>query len=697
MNLSAISNPFFAPSQLPYELPDFSLIKAEHYLEAIKAGVQEAKSVFGEIANFAKDSASNPPAATFENTILPLDRPSAILDRAQTAFYNVLSADATDDLLKIEAEITPILTDLNNELWLNPDIFARVKSVYDNRGDHAYSPEELALIEHFHRSFSLAGAALSDDERKTLAQLNLKLAELETNFANQVTNDLNNAAVLITDENELAGLSADQIEAAQLAAKEAGVAGWLLTLILPTMQPLLSVLKNREVRERLYLASVNRGDEHKNWALAAEIAALRQQKAALLGFSDFASLTVANRAAKESKQVDELFSQFVAPAVANAHKEAEKIRLAAQQDGIAKLEPWDWAYYSERVKEELYAVDSTALRPYFELDRTLEDGVFYAANLVYGITFKRRDDLAGYHPQNRVWEVFNADSSSIGLFVGDFFTRSTKRGGAWMNNLVKQSLKLNLKPVVVNNLNISAPAKGAPALLTLDEVSTLFHEFGHALHGLFSQTEYLTLSGTSVEQDIVEYPSQVNEMWMLHPQVLENYARHVETGEVVPRELIEKVLSSAKWGEGFATVEFLMAGLLDWAWHRLPADLNAEAVFDPKAFETKVLKDAGLDFPLIAPRYRTSYFNHTFSGNYASSYYSYLWADVFAANTEAWYREATSSSAANWQETIRAKGDRFRQFILTFGGVKNLTKQYELMTGSKTKIEPLLQKRGLLD
>ncbi len=673
-------NPLLSDSTLPYNFPDFARLKDEHYLPAVKQGIAEARASYEGIAQ-----ATDP--ATFDSVVAVLDQPSRVLQRAVTVYFNQVSSDGTQPLLDIESEITELLTELENELYLNPAIFTRLDAVYRERHSSGLTPEQVRLTERFHQQFVLGGAALNDEDRATLADLNLEISAAQTEFSQQVTRDINNAAVLITDEAELDGLSAGQIASAKRAAEEAGHSdGWLLTLILPTMQPLLESLNNRDVRERFFNASIERGDA--TWQMAAQIAVLRARKAALLGFDDFASLAVADRTAGTAAAVDDLFAKTTAPAMANADREADKIRARASLDGIDDLQPWDWTFYSAKVQAEEFAVDTAELRPYFQLDRVLEDGVFYAAERIYGITFKRREDLVAYHPEARVWEVFDADGSGLGLFVGDFFTRDTKRGGAWMNNLVDQARSEGTKPVVVNNLNISAPADGEQAFVSLDEARTMFHEFGHALHGLFSDVDYQSVSGLSVERDIVEYPSQVNEMWMLHPEILPNYARHAETNEVVPQELIDKVNASQQWGEGFGTVEYLRAAALDWAWHRLPAARDAEPIEDPVSFEEASLEDAGLLHPLVESRYRTSYLNHTFSGGYAAGYYSYLWAEVFDADTVAWYNDNGGLRREN--------GDAFREHVLSKGASVAIPDAFEAMTGRRAQYEPLLKRRGLI-
>lgn len=673
-------NPLLTESSLPYRLPDFAAIRAEHYLPALEIGLSEARSAYTAIAELTEEP-------TFDNVVALLERPSATLERTVKVFYNLVSADGTPELLALEGKITEKLTQLENDLYLNPAIFSKLDAVYRGRHEAGLTDEQIRLTEKLHQRFTLAGAALSDADRGTLASLNLAIAQAQTAYSQQVTRDLNAAAVLITDEAELAGMPASSKDAARAAAVAAGHEdGWLLTFELYTQQPALAYLSDRAVRQRIYTSSVERGDE--TWAMAAEIAALRAQKAALLGFDSFAALAVADRTAGTPEAVEKLFAQTIGPAMQNADREAAAIAELAAEDGIDTLEPWDLTYYSEKVKAQKYAVDLEALQPYFELNRVLEDGVFYAAHRVYGLSFTERTDLVGYHEQVRVWEVFDADGSPLGLFLGDFFTRDTKRGGAWMNTFVDQSRVEGTRPVVVNNLNIPAPAEGQPAFVTFDEVNTLFHEFGHALHGLLSDTEFRSLSGTNVERDIVEYPSQVNEMWMLHPEILPHYAVHYQTGEPVPAHLIEAVLAAETWGQGQATVEYLRAAALDWAWHKLPARLDAEPVEDPRTFEEQALRQMGLWHELVESRYRTSYLNHTFSGGYEAGYYSYLWAEVFDADTVAWYE-------ANGGLT-RENGDAFRQHILAIGGTRPIPESFKAMTGRTVDTAPLLKRRGLV-
>jgi peptidyl-dipeptidase Dcp len=473
--------------------------------------------------------------------------------------------------------------------------------------------------------------------------------------------------------------------AATAAAQDRGLDGYLLTLVSPTSQPLLAVLTDRETRRRLFTASVRRASagEHDNGPVAAQIAALRAERAALLGFATHADAMVADRTAGSTAAVDALLGKLVGPAVANARAEAELIAEYAARDGV-DLQPWDWAFYAEQVRAEKYAVDTAALRPYFELESLLHHGVFRAAELVYGITFRLRDELAGYHPDVRVWEVFDVTGDPLGLYLGDYHARQGKRGGAWMSNLVDQSFLLDAKPVVYNSLNIPRPADGEPALLTLDEVGTLFHEFGHALHGLFSAVSYPRLSGTSVPQDVVEFPSQVNEMWMLRPEVVSEYARHATTGDPLDPAVLQAVRDAQQWGEGFRTVEYLGATLLDQAWHRLPA---GHRVDDPAAFEADALARAGIAMELIPPRYRTGYFQHVFASGYSAGYYSYVWAEVLDAETVEWF-DARSGP-------LRAAGDEFRATVLSVGGTVDFMDACRSMLRREPDIGPLLRRRGL--
>lgn len=672
-------NPLAQPSALPFGLPDFAAIRPEHFRPAFAAGIAEQREILRAVA--ADES-----APTFANTVDPLERGSELLSRTARVFFHLASADGTAELMEIEAEIVPQLAALHDEALLDERIFARVDALAAAPGELA--PEQARMLELLHRSCVLGGARLTGSDRERLAELNQQLAGLETQFAQAVKEDMKAASVHVPGPEAataLAGLDAGQLSAARTAAEDAGRDGFLLTLTLPTVQRLLSSLEDRTTRERLYRASAERGTA--TWELAARIAQLRARKAQLLGFADFASLAVADRTAGRPEAVEELLAQIGPAARRNADREAEVIAARAARDGVQELAPWDWPFYEEQVRAEEHAVDEAQLRPYFVLDRVLEEGVFRAAREVYGLEFEARPDLVGHHELARIWEVREESGESVGLFVGDYFTRDAKRGGAWMNSLVMQSRADGTKPVVANTMNVSRPAPGEPAFVTLDEVRTMFHEFGHALHALLSDVDHPSVSGTSVPRDVVEFPSQVNEMWALRPGIVEHYARHVETGEPIPAELLERVREAAQWGEGFATLEHVAAVVLDWRWHRIGAD---EQVADLRAFEAEQLEQAGLAHPLVAPRYRTGYFNHTFSGGYAAGYYSYLWAEVFDADAVAWFEERLAQGAS-----VRETGEELRRGLLALGGSRDLAAAYRELRGREREVRHLLARRGL--
>ncbi|WP_029137670.1 M3 family metallopeptidase [Nakamurella lactea] len=674
-------NPFAAPSDLPFGLPRFADIRIEHYRPAYLAGTAEHLAEIDAIV-------ADPEPATFDNTIVAMERAGRLLQRVLYLFFNLSSSDSTDEMQALESELAPQYAAHNDAIKLNPELFARIDAVHAGRQQAGLSEEQIALVERYHTDFVLAGARLDEAGRARLRELNQQIAALGTTFTQNLLKDTEASALLLDSADELAGASPDAIAAAGAAAAKRGADGkYLITLILPSNQPLLASLTDRDVRARLYEASVNRASagEYDNAPVAAQIAQLRAEAAQLLGFATHADQAVADQTAKSSAAVDEMLGKLVGPAMANAAKEAEQLAEIADRDGIS-LEPWDWAYYSNKVAQERYRVDAAALRPYFELDRVLHDGVFFAAEQLYGITFTPRPDLSAYHPQVRVWEVSDADGSAIGLYLGDYFTRDTKRGGAWMSCFVEQNALHDEKSVVVNNLNIPKAPEGQPTLLTLDEVGTLFHEFGHALHGLFSDVTYPRLSGTNVPRDFVEFPSQVNEMWVQWPEILENYAVHHETGEKLPVEQVAAIKAAELWGQGFATAEYLGATLLDQAWHRIAA---GEEIDDAADFEAVALESAGVANDLIPPRYRTTYFQHIFAGDggYSAGYYSYIWSEVLDADTVEWFK-------ANGGLT-RANGEAFRRKLLSVGGSKDPVGAFSDVVGHAPDIGPLLRRRGL--
>jgi peptidyl-dipeptidase Dcp len=672
-------NPLMTVSELPFRLPPFGDISAEHCREALLAGMAEQRTEIAAIVGSDEEP-------TFENTIVAMERSGALLVRAWNVFGNLTSSVSTPRLREIEREVAPLEAAHDDAIRLDPALFARIDAVHAARHDSGLDAEGIRLVERYHLDFVLAGAQLDEAGRRRLTELNQELSTLSTAFGQNLQLATEAAAVRVADRAELDGLSDEEIAAAATAAADRGLDGYLLALLLPTGQPLLAKLRNRDLRRRVFEASLARASdgEHDNRPVAARIAALRAERARLLGFDTHADLVLADSTAHTTAAVDAMLGSMVPASVANAGSEAEVLRKAAIRDGV-ELAAWDWAFYGEQVRAERYAVDTAALRPYFELDRVLVDGVFHAAGLLYGFRFTPRPELTGYHPDVRVWEVSDADGAAVGLYLGDFFAREGKRGGAWMSSFVRQSRLLGTAPVVVNNLNVSRAPDGQPTLLTLDEVNTLFHEFGHALHGLSSAVTYPRFSGTAVPRDFVEFPSQVNEMWALWPEVLGNYARHVETGEPLPRSAIEAIDAARLWGEGFATLEYLAATLLDQAWHRIAPGTE---IGDPIAFEQQALADAGVASELVPPRYRTTYFQHIFAGGYAAGYYSYIWSEVLDADTVEWFRENGGLRREN--------GDAFRTKLLAVGGSVDPLAAFRAVRGRDADPQPLLKRRGLV-
>ncbi|WP_158891787.1 M3 family metallopeptidase [Amycolatopsis anabasis] len=678
----AADNPFAVPSALPYGLPPFDRITDEHYLPAFEAGLAEQSREVEAIA-------SDPEPPTFENTIVALERSGRLLTRVAAVFFNLTSSDTNATRQRIQATVAPRLAAHHDAVYLNAGLFARVRELFDRRESLGLDAESAWLLERTHTDFQRAGAGLGEADQRRLRELNEELSTLSTRFQENLLSDTNELAIVVDDVAELAGLSADAIAAAGEAANARGEHGkYVLNLGLPTAQPALASLENRALRERVFTASISRGNRENDYANApvlARIATLRAERAALLGFPHHAAYQISDLTAGTAEAAVGLLERLAPVAVRNAKAEAEELQrfLEADEPG-AELRPWDWAFYAERVRKDRFDIDSAELRPYFELNRVLTDGVFYAATRLYGLTFTERHDLPKYHPEVRVFEVFDADGSPLGLFLGDYYTRDSKRGGAWMNNFVDQSELLGDRPVVVNNLNIARPPEGEPTLLTFDEVVTAFHEFGHALHGLLSHVRYPRFSGTSVPGDFVEYPSQVNEMWLLWPEVLANYARHHETGEPLPQRLVDRLLESQQYGEGFTTTEYLAAALLDQAWHGIEADDRVE---DVARFEADALEKAGVALASVPPRYRSTYFAHIFSGGYSAGYYSYIWSEVLDADTVEWFRENGGLTREN--------GDHFRKELLAKGGSLDAMVAFRNFRGRDPEIEPLLKRRGL--
>lgn len=676
------ANPFSSPSTLPYGLPDFAAITDDHYLPAFEAG-------FAEHLNEVAAIIANEEAPTFENTIEALERSGALLSRTAEVFYNKASADSNPEIHAIEAEIAPKLAAHSDAITLNPALYAKLKAVHES-DTSALSDEQRHITYRYFTEATLAGAGLSEDDRTRLTAINQRLAALTTQFEQNLINDTNDLAVIVDTAEELDGVDEATISAYAAAAEARGIAGkYLISLILPTGQPILAVLKNRELRERIFKASTQRGtrgNEFDNQDIVKEIVSLRAERAVLLGYPFHSAVVAAEETAKTPQAIVKLLHQLAPAAAKNAKAEAELIQQQIAASGESfELQAWDWQYYAEQTRAAKYSVDTGKFRPYFELESVLVNGVFFAAEQLYGLTFQRRNDLKGYHPDVRVYEVFR-DGKALGLFLLDVYTRDSKRGGAWMNPLVSQSKLLGLSPVIVNNLNVQKPAPGEPTLLTYDEAETLFHEFGHTLHGLLSDVVYPKGSGTNVQRDFVEFPSQVNEIWMLWPEVLANYAKHYQTGEAIPQEWIDALERSSTFNEGYATSEYLSAAILDQGWHRLTPEKAAE-ITDVATFEKDWLADHGLDFHAVPTRYSTGYFAHTFAGGYDAGYYSYIWSEVLDADAVEWFKENGGLKREN--------GEHFAKHVLSIGGSQDPIEAYVAFRGRKAEIEPLLRRRGL--
>ena len=672
-----MTNPFFEPSTLPFGLPPFADIKDEHYREAIDKGFEEQ---LAEISNITRRR----DMPTFENTFIPMEQSGQLLDRVLTVFFNKSSADSSDFTDALEEEYAPLLAAHTDAIKLDAQLYWRIKTIHDQLDTLGLDAESRYLVTRYYDEFTIAGAGLDDAEKEKLREYNKRLSTLTTKFEKNLQADTNDLAVVFDDASELDGLSAGELSATAEAAKERGLEGkYLVSIMNFSGHPYLASLTNRDSRKRIFDASRakgSRGNEWDNSQIVLDITRLRAERARLLGYDNHAAWVTADETAKTPAAVADMLGKLAPAAARNA--KAEQADLA----GVAPhpIEAHDWAFYTEKVRQAKYDVDTAAMRPYFEAERVLQQGVFFAATKLYGITFAEREDLQSYHPDARIFEVTNEDGSPVGLFSFDLYTRDSKRGGAWMNSLIQQNRLLGHPTVVTNNLNVPKPAAGSPTLLTYDEVNTLFHEFGHALHGLFAQVEYPKAAGTNVYRDFVEFSSQVNEMWMLWPEVLANYAVHFETGEAMPQEFVDKIQASAAFNEGFGTSEYLAAALLDQAWHTITAD---DDVTDVAAFEAAALAAVGLDNPAVPTRYGSTYFAHTFAGGYDAGYYSYIWSEVLDADTVEWFKENGGLTRSN--------GDRFRNRLLGVGGSKDPLEAFRDFRGRDAVIEPLLERRGL--
>jgi peptidyl-dipeptidase Dcp len=673
-----VSNPFFQASTLPHELPPFAQITDSDFAPAFDRGMSEQ---LAEVAAIT----SNPEPASFENTLVPLERSGALLDRALKVFYTLVAADTNEQVDALQQAYAARFAAHGDAITLDPALYARICEVHSSRA--GLEPESRYLVERYHTQFTLAGAGLGEDDKEHLRKLNERLSTLMTLFNQALLADTNELALVVEDVTELEGLTEGEVSAAAQAASDRGLEGkYVVSLVLPTAHPYLGTLTNRETRARLteaQRARGRRGGAHDTQEILLEMVRVRAERAALLGFASHAAAATADNTAGSPQAVRALLERLAPVAARNARSE----QAVLDESAGFPVEAHDWWFYTERVRAEQHDLDLAAMRPYFEAERVLQDGVFVAATRLFGVTFTERADLAGYHPDVRVFEVHEEDGTPVGLYLLDLYTRDSKRGGAWMNSLVGQSTLLGRPTAVVcNNLNVPKPAAGKPTLLTYDETRTLFHEFGHALHGLLARVTYPKFSGTAVFRDFVEYPSQVNEMWMLWPEIVENYALHHETGEPLPADLIERFHASRAFNEGFATSEYLAAALLDLAWHELDVQA-AGGVTDVAAFEAEALAAVGLDNPAVPARYYSPYFQHIFGGAYSAGYYSYIWSEVLDADTVEWFEQNGGLTREN--------GDAYRRYVIGIGGSADPLESYRAWRGRDAPIEPLLRRRGL--
>ncbi|AYA41236.1 peptidyl-dipeptidase Dcp [Xenorhabdus nematophila] len=676
-------NPFFYPSALPFQAPPFDKIKEADYAPAIAAGIKQKLAEVAKIAN-------NPAPPNFKNTFVALEKSGAMLTRVMNVFGAMTSANTTDQLQKLDEEMSPKLAAMEDEIMLNSQLFSRIKTIYQQRETlKLVAPESRRLVEVTYQRFELAGANLSDQDKAKLKALNQEAATLSTQFTNKLLTATKNGALAIQDKAKLNGLSDGEIAAAAQAASERKLdKQWLLVLQNTTQQPGLQDLKDRDTRQALFDASWSRaekGDDNDTRQTLTRLAKVRAEQAALLGFPDYASWKLQNQMAKTPEAALKFLRDIVPAATARAEREAKDIQAVIdQQQGNFKLEAWDWPFYAEQVRKAKYDLDESQIKPYFELNNVLNNGVFYSANLLYGITFKERRDIPVYQADVRVYEVFDKNRKPLALFYTDYFKRDNKGGGAWMSNFVDQSKLFGTKPVIYNVTNFTKPAPGQPALLSYDDVITLFHEFGHALHGMFAAQEYPTLSGTNTARDFVEFPSQFNEYWARDPKVFAHYAKHYQTGEAMPQALVDKINKADKFNKGYLMTELLSAALLDMHWHMLAADQPQQNV---DTFEANALKQDNINLSYVPPRYRSSYFKHIWGGGYAAGYYAYLWTEMLADDAFAWFTEHGGLTPEN--------GQRFHDKVLSRGNSKDLEKLYIDWRGKPPSIEHMLKNRGL--
>ena len=677
------TNPFYKKSELYMSYPPFDLIENKHYMPAFTMGMSDHLKEIDLIIN-------NSEKPSFENTILAMELSGELLNRVATVFYALTSANTNDEMEKIRVEIAPKLSAHNDKILLNPKLFKRVEEIYNERESFNLDDESILLVEKYYRDFVRSGSNLSTEQKERLKTINSEISVLQTNFSQNVLKEVNALAVIIDSKKDLDGLSDGAIQSAANEAKSRGLEGkYVIALKNTSGQPSLSSLTNRSVREKIHKASLSRGSrggDFDNREILVKVIKLRAEKARLMGYDNHAAYTLETQTAQNPQNVNDRLNSLSPKAVANAKKEAADLqKMIDSERGGYKLASWDWDFFTEKVRVQRYNFDANQLKPYFEMDNVLQKGVFYAATQLFGVSFKERFDLPVYNEDVRVFEVFNEDGSILALFLFDGYARSNKRGGAWMNAYVSQSKLKKSLPIVANHQNVLKPPSGEPALMSFDEVITMFHEFGHALHGMFSDVNYPYFAGTSVPRDFVEYPSQVNEMWAVWPSVLQNYAVHYKTGEAMPRELLEKVLSAQKFNQGFSTTEYLASSILDQALHQLQ-EKDVPKASDLLEFEKNTLTKAGIAFDAVPPRYRSTYFSHIIGG-YSAGYYSYIWSEVLDADSVEWFKLNGGLKRKN--------GDHFRQTLLSKGGSKDAIQLFIDFKGSKPNIQPLLDRKGL--
>ena len=678
----SVTNPLFEQSTLPYQAPRFDALQDSHYRPAFDEGMRQKRA---EIAAIAGQS----DAPDFANTVLALEQSGELLSRVTSIFFAMTSAHTNDELQLLDEAFSAELAGLANDIYLDDALFARVEAVYNARDTAGLDEESRRLLEVTYQRFILAGAKLPAVDKQTLKALNTEAAQLTSRFNQHLLAAGKAAALVVESAGELDGLTEDEIARARAAAEERGLHDrWLIPLLNTTQQPALAALRNRQTREKLFTAGwlrTQRGDENDTRQIVLRLTQIRARQAQLLGFEDYASWKIADQMA-QTPAAALRFMRDIAPAArARAEKELADIQQAIDgQQGGFTARAWDWAFYGEQVRQAKYAIDESQIKPYFALNNVLVDGVFWTASQLFGLTFTERADIPVYHPDVRVWEIFDEDGTGLALFYGDFFARDSKSGGAWMGNFVEQSTLNGTRPVIYNVCNYQKPAAGQPALISWDDVITLFHEFGHTLHGLFASQRYATLSGTNTPRDFVEFPSQINEHWASHPEVFARYARHYQTGEPMPEALREKMFSATLFNKGYDMTELLSAALLDMNWHRIRADAD---INDVDAFETQAIKQENLDLDAVPPRYRSSYFAHIFGGGYAAGYYAYLWTQMLADDGYQWFVEQGGLRPEN--------GRRFRAAILSRGNSSDLAALYREWRGHDPLPEPMLKNRGL--